>query len=94
MAYIAALDERLFNAMTKCGAATEREAANSSLDAELAGASRQLYHMLVLLLEGKAFSMQRPITQGEGLVVWRKHVLEYEPDQPASSLGRMRKLMA
>ena len=85
---------RLFDAMTKCGSATEQQATNSNLDAVLAGGSRQLYHMLVLLWERKAFSMQRPIAQGEGLLVWRKLVLEYERDQPASSLGRMRTLMA
>ena len=55
--------------------------------------SRQLYHMLVLLLEGKALSIQRPVRKGEGLVVWRRLVMEFEPNQPASGLGRMRKLM-
>eukprot|EP00974_Lingulodinium_polyedra_P064333 6213463-Lingulodinium_polyedra.AAC.1 len=37
--------------------------------------------------------MQRPVPQGEGLVVWRRLVKEFEPDQPASTLGRVRKLM-
>eukprot|EP00959_Pyramimonas_sp_CCMP1952_P449861 9419404-Pyramimonas_sp.AAC.1 len=48
--------------------------------------------MLALLLEGKAFAMQRPIPKGEGLSAWRKLAEEFEPDQPASALGRMRKL--
>eukprot|EP00959_Pyramimonas_sp_CCMP1952_P220745 4615302-Pyramimonas_sp.AAC.1 len=59
----------------------------------LVGASRQLYHVLVLLLEGEAFAMQRPIPKGEGLLVWRRLVKEFELDQPASALRRMRKLM-
>ena len=62
LAYVACLGNRLFEAMTKCGSVTEREATNANLDEDLAGGSRQLYHMLVLLLEGKAFSMHRPIT--------------------------------
>ena len=59
----------------------------------LVGAPRQLCRLLVLLLEGKAFCVLRPIPKGEGLMVWRKLVREFEPDQPASALGRMRKLM-
>eukprot|EP00959_Pyramimonas_sp_CCMP1952_P265984 5561147-Pyramimonas_sp.AAC.1 len=37
--------------------------------------------------------MQRPIPKGEELLVWRKLAKEFEPDQPASALGRMRNLM-
>ena len=50
--------------------------------------------MPALLLEGKALAMLRPIPSGEGIVVWRRLVSEYEPDMPASSLGRMKRLMA
>eukprot|EP00959_Pyramimonas_sp_CCMP1952_P305045 6384080-Pyramimonas_sp.AAC.1 len=61
----------------------------------LASASRYLRHVLALLLEGKAFTMQRPIPKGEGLLARRKLAKEFEPDQPqpASALGRMRELM-
>eukprot|EP00959_Pyramimonas_sp_CCMP1952_P368557 7720099-Pyramimonas_sp.AAC.1 len=37
--------------------------------------------------------MQQPIPKGEGLLVRRKLAKGFEPDQPASALGRMRKLM-
>eukprot|EP00959_Pyramimonas_sp_CCMP1952_P112324 2348606-Pyramimonas_sp.AAC.1 len=37
--------------------------------------------------------MQRPIPTGEGLLAWRKLAEAFEPDQSASALGRMRKLM-
>eukprot|EP00959_Pyramimonas_sp_CCMP1952_P443866 9292481-Pyramimonas_sp.AAC.1 len=49
--------------------------------------------MLVLLREGKAFAVQRPVPKSEGLLVRRKLMKEFEPDQPASALGRTRKLM-
>eukprot|EP00959_Pyramimonas_sp_CCMP1952_P443657 9287664-Pyramimonas_sp.AAC.1 len=49
--------------------------------------------MLALLLEGKAFAMQRPIPKGEGLLARRKLAKEFEPDQPTLTLGRMSKLM-
>ena len=62
---------------------------------QLVGASKQLYHMLVLLLEGKAFVLQRPIPKGEGLVVWRKQEgfrarsasLSSRPDAEAGRAG-------
>ena len=97
LAYVHTLDAELYKEMSMVASLSEDDATNDSIDLRapgLDGASRQLYHMLVLLLEGKAFSMQRPIPQGEGLLVWRKLVKEFEPDLPASSLGRMRKLMS
>ena len=57
----------------------EASITNSALPARYQRVSAQLYYMLVLLLEGLAQRLLEHAGDGEGLLGWRRLVVEYEP---------------
>ena len=53
--------------------------------------NRTLYYIFTSLLEGPPFHKLKNLEKGEGLVVWRTLIEEYESGRPGANLARLNK---
>ncbi|CAK0902772.1 unnamed protein product [Prorocentrum cordatum] len=95
LAYLGALDEQMANELTAAMTFPLEEVRNARLLEEGASQrSRQLYFILVLLLEGAALQLIKPVGVGEGYRAWRTLQDMYEPDRPGRHAGLLQELIA
>ncbi|CAK0858488.1 unnamed protein product [Prorocentrum cordatum] len=95
LAYLGALDEMMANELTAAMTFPLEEVRNARLLEEGASQrSRQLYFILVLLLEGAALQLIKPVGVGEGYRAWRTLQDMYEPDRPGRHAGLLQELIA
>ena len=92
MSYTAMLDEGTHDGMV-AAAGRDREIDPAGLDPDLAAKGRTLYHMLVMLVKGRAQQILRSVAAGNGFEVWRKFVRHYEPNLAARHVGTLQQLL-
>ena len=59
-------------------AGRDREVEATLLHSDLAAKGRTLYHMLVMLVRGRALQILKSVASGNRFEVWRKLVQHYE----------------
>ena len=55
--------------------------------------SKQIYHVMMQLVQGDAFSIVMNTTSRNGLEVWRKMIAHYEPDTRGTQRERLTELL-
>ena len=94
MAYLSALDHTMTEELLHAVVEPLEDVRNSKLLLPAAQArSRQLYFILVLLLEGQALLLIKPVGVGEGYRAWRVLQDQYEPDRPGRHAGLLQELI-
>ena len=92
-AYLGALDANITQEIAHAVALPIAEVRNQSLTVQGAkDRSRQLYFVLVLLLEGPALQLIKPVGAGEGYRAWRVLQDQYEPNRPGRHAGLLQEL--
>ena len=85
-AYCGAVDDNLQNAV-ETAEVEPNEIAMTALGPVHSRMSRQLYHMLAMLLTGRAQRIMMRVEVGNGYEVWRRLKLEFDPTVPGRTWG-------
>jgi hypothetical protein len=94
MAYLGALDAEMVDELTQAITDPLDQVWNRNLlDPGAEARSRQLYFILVLLLEGPALQMIKPVGTSEGYRAWRVLQDCHEPDRPGRHAGLLQELI-
>ena len=95
LGYTGAVNARLKQAMIESEVLQEAAIMNSVLPVgDQQASSTQLYHMLVLLLEGSAQRLLEHAGDGEGLLSWHRLVAEYEPTKAGGETSLLLEVLA
>ena len=95
LAYVGALDgEMLKELMAASLEAVVANVQNSRMTTEGQERSRQMYYILILLLEGQALQVVKALPSGEGYRVWRTLQERYEPAMPSRHAGLLQEIIS
>ena len=93
LAYLSALDGAMSAELAAAVAGNIGDVRNSNMTMQEQARSRQLYFVLVLLLEGPALQLVKPVGTGEGYRAWRMLHERFEPDRPGRHAGQLQELI-
>ena len=94
LAYVGALDGEMLAVLTAASSeATVTNMANNRLHLAGQERSRQLYYILILLLEGPALQIVKSVPTGEGCRVWRVLQERCEPAMPSRRAGLLQEII-
>ena len=95
LAYVGALDGEMLKELT--AAALEPVVANVQnhrMSGDGQERSRQMYYILILLLEGQALQVVKALPSGEGYRVWSTLQERYEPAMPSRHAGLLQEIIS
>eukprot|EP00971_Amphidinium_carterae_P115118 2279954-Amphidinium_carterae.1 len=92
-AYCGAISESLLEAMDEVEDPLTAEPANASLSDAARACSHQLYYVLAMLLEGKAQEKVNIVGRGEGLLLWRRLIEEFESKLVSRKTGLLQQVL-
>ena len=94
LAYIGALDGDMLSELEEAAAATAvTDVQNVRMSPDGQGRSRQLYYVLILLLEGSALQLVKAVPSGEGYRVWRVLQERFESTMPSRQAGLLQEII-
>ncbi len=94
LAYIGALDGDMLSELVEAAAAPAvTDVQNVRMSPAGQGRSRQLYYVLILLLEGTALQLVKAVPSGEGYRVWRVLQERFESTMPSRQAGLLQEII-
>jgi hypothetical protein len=94
LAYIGALDGDMLGELVEAAAAPAvADVQNVRMSPPGQARSRQLYYVLILLLEGTALQLVKAVPSGEGYRVWRVLQERFESSMPSRQAGLLQEII-
>ncbi len=94
LAYIGALDGDMLSELVEAAAAPAvADVQNVRMSPPGQARSRQLYYVLILLLEGTALQLVKAVPSGEGYRVWRVLQERFESSMPSRQAGLLQEII-
>ena len=95
LAYVGALDGEMLKELTAAAAEpVVTNVQNHRMSGDGQERSRQMYYILILLLEGQALQVVKALPSGEGYRVWRTLQERYEPAMPSRHAGLLQEIIS